>query len=139
MKMPGLKIKNPELEQIVRYVLIGIVTTMISFGTFWALLQWTETSTHPANIISVLLAVIFAYLANKILVFRSSCKDILSLIFEILRFVLSRGISLLMEIGGVFFFHNMVSLSPLVSKLIVSFVILIYNYLAFRLIVFKRS
>ncbi len=125
--------------QIMRYLVIGFFTTLISFGLFWLLLTCVATPPNLANFISVFLAVLFAYFANKVVVFKSRCESLAALFLEIVRFVLSRGFSILIELAGVFLFMDIGNFAPLPAKVITSLIVLIVNYLSFRYFVFQAQ
>lgn len=124
---------------IYRYIIVGSCTTVISFGTFWLLLNSERLDPNFANSISVLVAVLFAYTANKNFVFKSKCTNTLELIGELFRFILSRSFTLLVEIAGLFLMYNILHFNAIISKVIVSIVVLTLNYLSFHYVVFHKN
>ena len=130
-------ISDPRFVKIFRYLLIGCGTTVISFGTFWVLGYLLQINPHAANAIAVACAITFAYIANKNLVFKSRCRNLFALLKEIWRFLISRAFTMLTEIGGLFLLHDIFKLEPLVSKVAVSVIVLILNYIFFRFMVFE--
>lgn len=126
------------LKHYLQYILIGLVTTFISFGSFWILMMLFNLQPNPANIISVVLAVLFAYLANKIVVFKSRCRNFAGLVAELFRFAVARGLSILTEIGGVFLLYSVFHVEALAAKILVSIFVLILNYLFFKFYIFKN-
>ena len=127
------------LKHYLKYILIGLFTTFISFGSFWILMTLLDVQPNPANIISVVLAVLFAYLANKIVVFKSRCQNFAELVSELFRFAVARGLSILTEIGGVFLLYSVINVEALAAKILVSVFVLIINYLFFKFYIFKNS
>jgi putative flippase GtrA len=125
--------------QIIRYLVIGFFTTLISFGLFWLLLTFFTAPPNLANFISVFLAVLFAYFANKVVVFKSRCESMGAHFMEIVRFVLSRGFSIFIELAGVFVFMDFGNFAPLPAKALTSLIVLIVNYLSFRYFVFRSK
>ena len=136
MKLPEHFTSRLFSFQFLRYLLIGFFTTLISFGLFWLLIACFGTPPHFANFISVFLAVLFAYFANKMLVFKSRCESLGNLVLEMIRFILSRGFSIAIELAGVYLFMDIVNLVPLLAKALTSLIVLIVNYLSFRYFVF---
>lgn len=137
MKQPKQFTNRLFSYQIIRYLLIGFFTTLISFGLFWLLLTCFAAPPNLANFISIFMAVLFAYFANKVAVFKSRCESLSALFMEIVRFVLSRGFSILIELAGVFLFMDIGNLAPLPAKALTSLIVLIVNYLSFRYFVFR--
>lgn len=130
-------INDSSLIRFIGYIIIGCGTTLISFGTFWILDCRRIINPHAANVIAVACAVVFAYIANKKFVFRSRCSNTFALIGEIWRFLISRGLSMLTEICGLFLLHDIFKFGALVSKAAVSVIALLLNYLFFRYVVFR--
>ncbi len=82
---------NPTYQKIIRYVFIGGLTTLVSFGSSWIMVYPLQMNTNLANTISVILAVLFAYITNKIYVFKSKCDSYMELFIEGLRFFLFKS------------------------------------------------
>ena len=69
-------LKNPKCKEIIRYLIVGVLTTVLSLGVYFGL---TNTFLNPnkklelqlANIISWFVSVLFAYFANRKYVFES--------------------------------------------------------------------
>lgn len=127
------------LASIFLYILIGAGTTLISFGTFWLLAGRLQVNPHAANAVAVACAITFAYIANKNLVFNSWCRNFIELLKEIWRFVISRALTMLTEIGGLFLLHDICKLEAMAAKVAVSVIVLILNYLFFRFVVFPNE
>jgi putative flippase GtrA len=126
-------------NRIIRYLVTGFFTTLISFGSFGLLITLTAISPHAANIISVLLAVVFAYFANKVIVFQSKFNGIISLVLEMLRFIVSRTAALVLEIAGVYVFFELAGLEALLAKALISLLVIVFNYLSFHYFVFRQE
>jgi putative flippase GtrA len=126
------------LKHYLHYILIGLFTTIISFGSFWILMTLLDVQPNPANIISVILAVLFAYIANKIAVFKSRCGNFTELASELFRFAVARGLSVLTEIGGLFLLYSVFNFKALTAKILISVFVLILNYLFFKFYIFKK-
>ncbi len=139
MNLPGQFARSLFSFQVTRYLVIGFFTTLISFGLFWLLLACFALTPNLANFISVFLAVLFAYFANKAAVFKSHCESSGALLKEMFRFGLSRGFSILIELAGVYLLINIGSLVPLMAKAITGLIVLAFNYLSFRYFVFKAG
>ena len=62
-----------------RYIIAGGMTTAVNFAVFALFFEIFGMSVTASNIISVAAAVIFAYIVNKLYVFRSRCPDMQTL------------------------------------------------------------
>lgn len=131
-------ISNEVFQKLFRYTFIGGLTTIVSFGTYWLLAYPANMDPNIANIISVICAVIFAYITNKKFVFRSRCHSIKELFVESLSFFSSRAITMGIEIAGLFLLYSYMKVDAMVSKIIVTIIVLILNYLLSQFLVFKE-
>ena len=69
------KIRNDEKyrKHIITYLVFGIITTLVSWGSFWIMRKYIPMlNENIANIISIILAVIVAYVTNRKYVFSSN-------------------------------------------------------------------
>ena len=130
---------NERILRVLRYVFIGGLTTGVSFGVYWILYALGSLDPNLANALSVICAVVFAYITNKKFVFRTVCATTKALYQEMLGFFLSRGITMLIEIGGVFVLYTLLKVEAMLSKILVSVLILILNYILSRFIVFRNT
>ena len=110
-------------EQIIRYVIVGGLTTVVSLLSYFALTATLLDPEDPrelqvANIISWILSVIFAFFTNKKYVFKSKEKNITKQMAE---FFLSRASTLLMDMLIMFILVTIVGLNDGISKLIRGF------------------
>ena len=132
-------------EEIIMYVIIGGITTLIGVGSKWILLFTIFNADDPFElqvsiIISWVLAVAFAYVANRIFVFKSKNKNIFK---EIVSFVGSRVITLLLEMVLMWFFVTLLKMNGdtqvMVITVIVQVLVLVLNYVFSKLFVFKKN
>lgn len=132
-------------EEIIMYVIIGGITTLIGVGSKWILLFTIFNADDPFElqvsiIISWVLAVAFAYVANRIFVFKSKNKNIFK---EIVSFVGSRVVTLLLEMVLMWFFVTLLKMNGdtqvMVITVIVQLLVLVLNYVFSKLFVFKKN
>ena len=138
------KIKELYLKykEIINYVIVGGLTTVVSIASFYIVRFFILTSNSQlhiqiSTIISWILAVLFAFFANKKYVFESKKKGKEKLI-EMIKFFLSRLTTLLIEKISMWILTSPLSINDKVSKIIVQFIILVLNYLFSKLFVFKK-
>lgn len=123
--------------QLARYFVTGVLTTFVNFGVFILLDRNFKINVNLANTISVLSAVTFAYITNKLFVFSSHCTSLWSLALEIVSFFSARALTMLIEVGGVFLAVTLLKLDATISKIILNILVLILNYVFSKLYVFK--
>lgn len=122
-------------KEIINYIIIGGCTTVVSIVSYY-ILRIIFTNYLLCTILSWIISVIFAYVTNRIIVFRSKEKNIIK---EFITFVGSRILSLLFELLFMFVFVDILFFSDKLSKIFVQFIIVILNYIFSKIFVFKRK
>lgn len=128
-------------EEIINYLIVGGLTTAVSLVTYYAcvltiLNPKNALELQIANIISWIVSVSFAYITNRIFVFKSKSKNILK---EIGTFVSARIITLFFDMFIMFLMVTLMGINDKISKIIVQVVVIVLNYLFSKLFVFKKS
>ena len=93
-------------EEIINYLIVGVLTTVVSLVVKWGLLftildPKNSVQLQVAVVISWIAAVVFAYITNRIFVFKSKSKKILK---EITSFFGARLLTLGLEMLIMWFF-----------------------------------
>lgn len=134
--------KNPEIWN---YLIVGVLTTVVSLAIKWGLLftildAKNGFQVQVAVVASWIGAVIFAYITNRIFVFKSKSKNYLK---EISSFVLGRVATLLMEMFIMWFFVTLLKLNSdtwvLIFTLVCQVLVTVFNYILSKLFVFKKE
>ena len=128
-------------QEIISYLIFGVLTTVISLATYYLLVY---TILDPkrgfelqiANIISWISCVTFAYFTNRIFVFKSKRTDKLK---EAISFYGSRIATLLLEMGIMFIFVTILHFNDKIIKLVAQVVITILNYVLSKLLIFRKK
>lgn len=128
-------------EEIINYLIVGALTTIVSLVTYFLCVH---TFLNPenaleiqiANIISWLFAVLFAYITNRIFVFKSKSKQYLK---EIVSFAISRLLTLFMDMGIMFLFVTLLHGNNTIWKLVSQVVVIIANYIFSKIFVFRKK
>lgn len=121
---------------ILKYLIFGIITTIISLGSFWILIAFSNLNENICNILSILIGVLTAYVLNRKFVFESKEENILK---EFSKFVMSRIASSLFDIFMFFIFATCLELNEMIVKVVISIVVIILNYFLSKLLVFKKK
>ena len=128
-----------------RYLVFGALATVINLGVKFLLLftildASNEIELQTAVIISWIVACVFAYFTNRILVFKSNSDKILK---EAISFVTARLLTLGLEMVIMFVFVTWLGLN---SNLWVAFwsvfaqvVVILSNYVFSKLFIFKKK
>ena len=142
-----------KLKEIFSYLFFGFLTTLISiltFGLFNTALG--EKLYLINNIFSWVMSIAFAFVTNKIYVFRSLEWNVKILRTELFGFVGARIFSLVLEEAGLFLLIDIMKFNSFettvlsfsitggfISKIIMQIVVVITNYFFSKFIIFKKS
>lgn len=133
---------NPEIWN---YLIVGLLTTLVSIAIKFGLLFTVLDSTNNfelqcAVVISWIGAVAFAYITNRVFVFKSKSKKIFK---EIVSFVGGRVFTLLSDMFIMWFFCTLLGLNTklwvVIATTISQIFIIIANYIISKLFVFKKD
>ena len=127
-------------EEIINYLIFGVLTTVVSLVSYYLLVLTilnpnSAIELQIANIISWILSVLFAYVTNRKYVFKSKNKEIFK---ELTSFCGSRVLTLLLDMGIMFFFVTLLKGNDKIFKLVSQVLIVIGNYIISKLLVFKK-
>ncbi|MDR0446976.1 MAG: GtrA family protein [Oscillospiraceae bacterium] len=123
-----------------RYVIVGVLTTAVSFAVFSLLRYVFDVASRPSQIISIAAAILFAYGANKIYVFKSRAASAGALAAEFIKFLGGRLAALVVEyFGFIFLLYMLGERLELLAKGAMQVVVLVMNYVISRFFVFKRQ
>lgn len=125
--------------ETVRYLIVGAMTTLVSTGTLLLLCEILGWGVTLSNVLSIMTAIAFAYVANKKIVFRSITKSLAEAAAECFRFVGTRLLAMGVETGGVYLFYNILGIHEALAKILTQIVVIVLNYLCGKFVVFHSS
>lgn len=130
-------------EELVNYLIVGLLTTIVSLGTYYSLRYFLFTSNSQldiqvSNLMAFILAVLFSYNLNHHWVFKS-VKKAEAKRKEFLSFAFSRILTLLLDILLMYILTVPLKINDKIAKLIVQVVITIANYIIGKYIIFKNK
>lgn len=103
------------------------------------LLRQAGVQRDLANVISIILAILFAYVVNSKFVFQDKCETLKDHIRPFCKFVGARGVTMVIEVAGVWFFAEIIHMNDMVGKFITQFVVLALNYIFSKFLVFTSG
>ena len=130
-------------KEIVNYLIIGVLTTVVSLASFYLIRIFVFTNDSQfdiqlANVISWVLAVLFAFVTNKKYVFESKSTGYQKFL-EMIKFYVSRLTTLGVEMFVMWLLTSPLKVDDMIAKIIVQFIIVILNYVFSKLFVFKKK
>lgn len=127
-------------EEIVNYIIAGLLTTIVSLITYYvAVLLFLNPNKafelQVANIISWIVSVTFAYYINRKFVFKSKNKKK----SEILKFFISRLSTLFIDMLFMYLLVSKFLFNDKISKIVVQAAVIVLNYIFSKLFVFSKK
>lgn len=124
---------------ILSYLFFGVLTTAVNYLVYLPCYNLWGFSASVSNVIAWAVSVAFAYLTNKPFVFRSHDWSAKTVLPELSKFVGCRLGSGVLETGIIFVAVDCLGWNGNVMKLITSVLVVIVNYLASKLLVFRNK
>lgn len=125
-------------KEVILYIVFGVLTTVVNLASFYvmnSILQWNE---NISNFIAILLAVIFAYITNKDLVFHANAKNLKEKIQQFCKFMLGRAFTMVLEfVGGLLLFN--LPIPNIIIKAGLTVIVIILNFFISKFFAFKNN
>ena len=126
-------------QEAMRYLVFGVLTTVINIIAFYIFANICNLSTVVSNVIAWIVAVLFAYITNKLCVFNSETTDKKDLIRELLSFFGARIFTLVLETGFLMIFIDKLHFNDILMKVISNILVIILNFIFSKVFIFKKS
>lgn len=123
---------------ILIYLIFGVLTTVVNYIVYLPCYNILCLSASVSNMIAWAVAVAFAYLTNKPFVFRSHDWSAKTVVPELTKFVGSRVASGLLETLIIFVTVDCLLWNGNIMKLATSVLVVLLNYVASKLLVFRK-
>jgi len=141
MKLFKLIKKNYlKYKEIINYLICGGLTTVVNFGSYFINARVLKIDEVISSGLAWVIAVIFAYIVNKIFVFESKTNKIKEVVKEFTSFVACRIISgITCDVGTFALMIKVLHINDIVSKIVTQIMVIIVNYVFSKLVVFKKK
>lgn len=123
--------------QILSYVFFGGLTTLVNWLVYFPLFNYFGVDSAVSNVIAWAASVAVAFLTNKPFVFKSHDWSVGTVFPELTKFVSARLLSGLIETLSLLVLVTWLGLDGNVMKVVISIIVVLLNYVASKLIVFK--
>ena len=126
-------------EEVISYLFFGGLTTLVNYIVYLPCYNLLHLSGAVSKAVAWVAAVAFAYLTNKPFVFKSHDWSAKTVIPELTKFVSCRIGSGLLETAIIFVLVDWLGLDGNVIKLATSVLVVILNYVASKMLVFRKK
>ena len=125
-------------EQI-SYLFWGGMTTLVSYASYFVFSRLCRLDPLIANVLSWICAVAFAFVVNKIFVFRSGSWSLRVWLPELWKFVSARIFSFFLEMGIMFVGVKLLAINDLIVKIAANIIVVLVNYFLSKWLIFRKS
>ncbi len=126
-------------KDIILYGIFGVLTTVINIAAYAVCYKVLGIANIPSDIIAWIIAVLFAFITNKLYVFNSKDMTMKTFMPELIKFMAARlatlGVDLIIMYIGVDVMHG----PEIIFKVAANVIVIILNYVLSKLVVFKKK
>lgn len=125
-------------SDVVLYLIFGVLTTVVNYLVYYPCYNLLHLSASVSNVVAWCVAVIFAFLTNKPLVFKSSSWQPSVVLPELWKFLTCRIGSGALETVLLLVCVDWLHWDGNVMKLVTSVLVVVVNYIGSKFFVFKK-
>ena len=128
-----------EHREGMRYLVFGVLSTIINIVVFAICERMLHLSTIISNVIAWIIAVLFAYITNKLYVFDSKTTKKQELAKEIISFFSARIFTLVIETIFLKIVIDKLGFNEILMKIISNVIVIVLNYVFSKIFIFKEE
>lgn len=122
---------------IISYLFFGVCTTLVNVAVYYVCYNVCGMFNVGATVIAWLLAVLFAFVTNKMFVFDSPSWSAEALKHEIPSFFGCRFLTGVLDVGIMYAAVDLMGWNGMIWKFISNVLVIVLNYAASKLIIFR--
>lgn len=124
-------------KEILLYLFFGGLTFLISMFMFIILNKFMNMNELSANVYSWVVAVLFAFITNKLYVFTSPKTSFVNNLKQLVTFSSGRVMTLILEEGILYIFVMVLGFPGIAIKFIAQVIVIVLNYIISKIFVFR--
>ncbi len=126
-------------REFILYVFFGIFTTAANLAVYFICAKLFHINVLASNAIAWVAGVIVAFVTNKLYVFQSRGRDVRTVVREVLEFTGARALTGIFEEVFLYVTVERMSLWDVPMKLITNAIVILFNYIFSKLIIFRKK
>lgn len=126
-------------RDLILYALFGALTTLVNTGVYWLCAHPLGLKVVPSSVIAWFAAILFAYLTNRKWVFHSEAETPREIAGEAVSFFLCRLATGVLDWALMWLFADRLRWNDMLVKIAVNLLVILLNYVASKLLVFRRK
>ena len=135
--MERIKALYYKYQEIINYLVFGVLTTLVNYLSYLLIAPLFARTTFP-TVIAWVLSVLFAYFTNRTFVFHSHLTGAAA-VKEAGTFFAARIMSGVLDVVIMAVFADWLGLNDKIVKLASNVFVVVFNYVASKLVVFRRK
>lgn len=124
-------------REVLLYLFFGGLTFFISMFLFIILNKFMNMNELSANVYSWVVAVLFAFITNKLYVFTSPKTSFVNNLKQLVTFSSGRVMTLILEEGILYIFVMVLGFPGIAIKFIAQVIVIVLNYIISKIFVFR--
>ena len=122
-----------------RYLICGALATAVNIGVYSLFYYPLHVSNGISNIIAWVVAAIFAYITNRVIVFDSQVNSKKGIAKEIISFFGCRLLTLAVDEAIMIFTVDKLGWNGFLMKVIANIIVIILNFIFSKILIFKKE
>ena len=137
--MKKIKEMCDKYKEIIAYLFFGMLTIVVNLIAYYICAHIFILKTIPSTVIAWFCAVVFAFIANKLWVFKCKSESKSALYKEITNFFVYRVLTGLLDILIMYVFVDKLLFYDMIVKILSNILVIILNYLASKFVIFRKK
>jgi len=130
-------IENKLLIQILKFLVVGVIATIIDWTVYYCLYNLLKINPLIANVGAFSISVVYNYIASVKWVFDVNSKKSKKQMFT--EFMILSIIGLLITEGIIYLGTNMLKIDPMVIKIIATGVVMVFNFITRKIFLERKD
>lgn len=126
-------------KEAIRYLFFGVLTVAVNLATYYICAHLLDFEVMLSTVIAWICSVTFAFITNKIWVFESNNWTQETVFKEIISFYTYRVLTGILDVIIMYVCVDKLSFNDMLIKVVSSIIVIILNYIASKLVVFKKK
>lgn len=126
-------------REVIMYLVFGVLTTLVNIVCYYVLYTFLGVGNVASTTWAQIVSILFAYITNKLWVFESKSWKLSLICYEVLSFFGFRALSALFDICFMWVTVDLLAVWPLGMKITSNVIVVIMNYLASKLMIFRKK
>ncbi|MDE1548991.1 GtrA family protein [Jeotgalibaca caeni] len=126
-------------KEVLLYLLFGVMTTAVNIVVFFLLEQILGWQYLQANIVAIVVSILFAFFTNQRYVFRSQSSTLELKLREFFLFVSFRAISGILDMLLLWMMVDGIGMDSTIAKVITQVLVVFMNYFFSKFFVFQTK